>query len=85
MLDSPRPMRPRKRGRRVVLLEAAPEDLAGGNSYDDNGRVLRPDHTAVPGLFVAGEALGGLFCGNYPGGTGLTAGIVFGRRAGSVA
>ena len=29
-----------------------------------------------------GELVGGLFHGNYPGGTGLTAGAVFGRRAG---
>jgi succinate dehydrogenase/fumarate reductase flavoprotein subunit len=26
--------------------------------------------------------VGGLFSGNYPGGTGLTSGAVFGRRAG---
>ncbi|MET8988829.1 FAD-dependent tricarballylate dehydrogenase TcuA [Nonomuraea wenchangensis] len=57
----------------------------GGLKGDDHGRVLREDGTAVPGLFAAGEALGGLFSGNYPGGTGLTAGMVFGRRAGSVA
>jgi succinate dehydrogenase/fumarate reductase flavoprotein subunit len=36
----------------------------------------------VPGLFVAGEMVGGLFYGNYPGGSGLTAGAVFGRKAG---
>jgi tricarballylate dehydrogenase len=29
--------------------------------------------------------LGGLFSGNYPGGTRLTAGAVFGRRAGALA
>jgi tricarballylate dehydrogenase len=34
---------------------------------------------------VAGEMLGGLFSTNYPGGTGLTAGLVFGRRAGVLA
>jgi precorrin 3B synthase CobZ len=36
----------------------------------------------VPGLYVAGEMVGGLFYGNYPGGSGLTAGAVFGRKAG---
>ena len=43
--------------------------------------------TVVPSrsLLVAGEMLGGLFSGNYPGGTGLTAGAVFGRRAGAIA
>jgi tricarballylate dehydrogenase len=57
----------------------------GGLKGDDHGRVLRPDGTPVPGLFAVGEALGGLFSGNYPGGSGLTAGTVFGRLAGSVA
>jgi tricarballylate dehydrogenase len=36
----------------------------------------------LPGLYAAGELVGGLFFHNYPGGTGLTAGAVFGRRAG---
>lgn len=36
----------------------------------------------VDGLFCAGEIVGDLFWGNYPGGSGLTAGAVFGRRAG---
>ena len=43
------------------------------------------DGAPIPGLFVCGEMLGGLFSGNYPGGTGLTSGTVFGRRAGSLA
>jgi tricarballylate dehydrogenase len=57
----------------------------GGLKGDDHGRVLREDGEPIPGLFVCGEALGGLFSGNYPGGSGLAAGGVFGRRAGSVA
>jgi tricarballylate dehydrogenase len=36
----------------------------------------------IPGLFAAGELVGGLFYHNYPGGTGLTSGAVFGRIAG---
>jgi precorrin 3B synthase CobZ len=36
----------------------------------------------IPGLFCVGEMMGGLFYGNYPGGSGLTSGAVFGRRAG---
>jgi succinate dehydrogenase/fumarate reductase flavoprotein subunit len=42
---------------------------------DLNGRV-------VPGIFCAGEMVGGLFYENYPGGSGLTSGAVFGRKAG---
>jgi tricarballylate dehydrogenase len=54
----------------------------GGLRADPCGRVLDNAGAPVPGLFVCGEMLGGLFSGNYPGGTGLTAGAVFGRRAG---
>lgn len=39
----------------------------------------------VPGLFCVGEMMGGLFFENYPGGSGLTSGAVFGRRAGAAA
>jgi tricarballylate dehydrogenase len=55
----------------------------GGLRADTDGRVLDTDGAPIPGLFVCGEMLGGLFSGNYPGGTGLTSGAVFGRRAGS--
>jgi tricarballylate dehydrogenase len=37
---------------------------------------------AIPGLYAAGELVGGLFYHNYPGGTGLTSGAVFGKIAG---
>ncbi len=57
----------------------------GGLKTDTHGRVLAPDGGAIPGLMAAGEALGGLFSRNYPGGSGLAAGSVFGSRAGSVA
>lgn len=57
----------------------------GGLRGDVDGRVLRADGTAISGLLVCGEMLGGLFSGNYPGGSGLAAGIVFGRRAGNIA
>lgn len=39
----------------------------------------------IPGLFCTGEMVGGLFYSNYPGGSGLTAGAVFGRKAGQEA
>lgn len=57
----------------------------GGVKTDIDGRVQREDGTVIDGLFACGEALGGLFSKNYPGGSGLTAGMVFGRRAGSAA
>ncbi|KAI6759979.1 hypothetical protein HG531_013552 [Fusarium graminearum] len=39
----------------------------------------------VPNVFVAGEMVGGLFYSNYPGGSGLTSGAVFGAKAGKAA
>ncbi len=57
----------------------------GGLRTDTHGRVLDRAGERIPGLFAAGEMLGGLFSTNYPGGTGLAAGAVFGRRAGSLA
>jgi tricarballylate dehydrogenase len=57
----------------------------GGLRTDTSGRVLDAAGAPLPGLFACGEMLGGLFSGNYPGGSGLTAGAVFGRRAGSLA
>jgi tricarballylate dehydrogenase len=39
----------------------------------------------IPGLYTAGEMLGGLFYFNYPAGTGLVSGTVFGRIAGTAA
>lgn len=57
----------------------------GGLKGDTHGRVLDEQGTPIPGLLVCGEMLGGLFSTNYPGGSGLAAGAVFGRRAGSIA
>jgi tricarballylate dehydrogenase len=54
----------------------------GGLKIDDTGRVIDCEQRAIPGLFAAGELVGGLFYHNYPGGAGLMAGAVFGRIAG---
>ncbi|MEL7154979.1 MAG: FAD-dependent tricarballylate dehydrogenase TcuA [Actinomycetota bacterium] len=57
----------------------------GGLRIDDAGQVLDTDLEPIPGLYAAGELVGGLFYGNYPGGSGLIAGSVFGRLAGTTA
>jgi len=57
----------------------------GGLASDVDGRVLTAEGEAIPGLFVTGEMLGGVYWGGYPGGTGLALGAVFGRRAGNLA
>ncbi len=54
----------------------------GGLKIDDKARVLDESDQPIPGLHAAGEMVGGLFYFNYPGGTGLTSGAVFGRIAG---
>jgi len=57
----------------------------GGLRIDRQGRVIDVDGAAIPGLYAAGELVGGLFYNNYPGGSGLMAGSVFGRIAGESA
>ena len=54
----------------------------GGLRVDTQARVIDDDGDAIAGLYAAGEMVGGLFYFNYPGGTGLTSGAVFGRIAG---
>lgn len=56
-----------------------------GVRVDEQARVLRPDGSPIEGLHAAGEMVGGLFHGNYPGGSGLMSGTVFGRIAGDTA
>jgi tricarballylate dehydrogenase len=51
----------------------------------DTGRVLDTGGEAIPGLYAAGELVGGLFYFNYPGGSGLVSGSVFGKIAGTAA
>ncbi len=57
----------------------------GGLKVDTDARVMDTDGAVIPGLFAAGELVGGLFWFNYPGGTGLMNGAVFGRIAGTSA
>jgi tricarballylate dehydrogenase len=51
----------------------------------ENAQVMDTSLRPIPGLYAAGELVGGLFYFNYPGGTGLMSGAVFGRRAGNAA
>jgi tricarballylate dehydrogenase len=52
---------------------------------DTSARVMDTDNAPISGLYAAGELVGGLFYFNYPGGTGLMNGAVFGRIAGTSA
>jgi tricarballylate dehydrogenase len=57
----------------------------GGLRVDQQARVINTDGDPIGGLAAAGELVGGLFYFNYPGGTGLMSGSVFGRIAGATA
>ncbi len=57
----------------------------GGVKIDASAQVIDTDGAPIPGLFAAGEMVGGIFYFNYPGGTGLMNGAVFGRIAGASA
>jgi tricarballylate dehydrogenase len=57
----------------------------GGLKVTPEGHVIDTDGLPIPGLYAAGELVGGLFYFNYPGGTGLMSGAVFGRAAGASA
>ena len=61
------------------------DHLDGGLRVDTDANVLDKDLRAIPGLYAAGELVGGIFYHNYPGGTGLMSGAVFGKIAGTSA
>jgi len=55
----------------------------GGLRIDrETGQVLNVHLKPIPGLYTAGEMVGGLFYFAYPSGAGLVSGAVFGRIAG---
>src|SRR3974390_3025457 len=57
----------------------------GGLRINPSAQVINSDGEPIPGLYAAGELVGGIFYFNYPGGSGLTNGAVFGKIAGASA
>jgi flavocytochrome c len=57
----------------------------GGVAMNTKAECIREDGTVIPGLFVAGEASGGVHNLNRLGGSGLLEAVVFGRLAGASA
>jgi tricarballylate dehydrogenase len=55
----------------------------GGLRINTGAQVINTDGQAIRSLYAAGELVGGIFWFNYPGGSGLTNGAVFGRIAGN--
>src|SRR5262249_22234731 len=54
----------------------------GGVKISGNGEFENLYGRVIPGLYAAGEMVGGLFFHNYCSGTGLMSGATFGRLAG---
>jgi tricarballylate dehydrogenase len=57
----------------------------GGLRINNDAEVLNTDFQPIRGLYAAGELVGGIFYFNYPGGSGLISGAVFGKIAGTSA
>ncbi len=57
----------------------------GGLRINPRGQVLDTEDVEIPGLYAAGELVGGLYYHNYPGGSGLASGAVLGKVAGTSA
>lgn len=57
----------------------------GGLKINASAQVIDGEDAPIPGLYAAGELTGGLFYNNYPGGSGLMSGAVFGKIAGDAA
>jgi len=57
----------------------------GGLRITTDGQVVDTDGKTIPRLYAAGELVGDIFYFNYPGGTGLMSGAVFGKIAGAAA
>lgn len=57
----------------------------GGLRVNTRAQVLDTEDRPIVGLYGAGELVGGLFYHNYPGGSGLMSGSVFGKLAGESA
>ena len=55
----------------------------GGVKVNERAEVVSTRWEPIPGLYACGEMVGGIFHTNYPGGTGLMSGAVFGRLAGA--
>lgn len=57
----------------------------GGITVDASARVLDVGGSPIPGLYAAGEVIGGVHGQNRLGGSSLLEAVVFGRLAGESA
>lgn len=69
----------------AALCAPAVHHTMGGVKINPATEVLKADGTVIPGLFAAGEVVGGVHGANRLGGNAVTDIVVFGRAAGSAA
>lgn len=62
-------------------LTAAVVFTFGGIRVNEKAEVIRPDGTAIAGLYAAGEVTG-VYYGKYPGATSVMRALTFGRQVG---
>jgi len=65
----------------AIPLKALVVMTLGGVTVNTEGQVLDADGVAIPGLYAAGECVGGIWGKYVSGGTGVMGPIVFGRLA----
>lgn len=66
----------------IQAVAPAVHHTMGGVTIDDKNHVMREDISIIPGLFAAGEIVGGIHGTNRLGGNAITDILVFGKRAG---
>lgn len=69
----------------AALCAPAVHHTMGGVRINPATEVLKEDGSSIPGLFAAGEVVGGVHGANRLGGNAVTDIVVFGRMAGSAA
>lgn len=69
----------------ACLCAPAVHHTMGGVKINTQTQVIKEDETVIPGLFAAGEVVGGVHGANRLGGNAVTDIVVFGRISGSAA
>ena len=72
-------------GQTVTVVTKAIVLAFGGVKATPAAEIVDADGQPIPGLFAAGEMVGGIFYYNYPGGSSLRSGVVFGKITGTSA
>lgn len=66
----------------IIPFQGGMTATFGGPKINTKAEVINTENKAIPGLYAAGNAAGGLFYDNYIVGSQLGACLVYGREAG---